>query len=907
MKRFLLVAIPLVAILCWHPAERPALAAEPDERPAPGDSMTFSEKVKAGFPMRWGKLEVHAPWGARYKYEGPNELAAEFDLSRYRTPLQSKIVSRRWKGNAGMYLANEEFLSGFSFWMDLVRGGFPVAHSPALQWVTVLESYWYSRYMLNYVQGRAHMGIHMIHGPYWTLKALDLHEKDRYIRDRGERIPGNKGIMLGFYVPIYCKRTGWPRVFENANPTMLDYKSGDPHFVGPVPTSDTFADPQSDKVYGWGIPAYLVDWRNTQWDGDTIDRTIDLGIVGQTMKKKLVWTRAFFRSTHQGPSPGDPTATVELLGESGESGFLGLALTIGSLNGLLEIKASLIADESGSLGGINPFTYDPAKGLRYVPHEIRPNLIMVGDMPERPNAYHVSDRSSRLWDQASLLWAATDYYDQAFRFQKTLGVDVGVFSLDPPADGGLIEQRTYRVALGLSNLIVRNLAAMHRSPSGVLASKWTPEKKTGDTVSVRDSAMVIEALNDYDQRLAAHAPEAYAELRAKAREMARAQADFLVRVQASDGSFHERYRISDGTGIGKNTRMRAQFFAIRALCAAWNLTSEDLYLQRARRTWNLLNSKYWDEATGLYRSELGRDVVIYTPWDLAAAYGAIRELVLASPAHRARPLLRRFVRFWIQSLDNSGMQMSEDHMTGEASWGIVNADADGDGIPFLAQSHGKYGVAPVPAAKIAINLGGSDNSEFAAIDGEPYVPASLVRATYLPRTHSEEEVILPEVEVTDATYVQRTAIPRWMGWTGRLAPSKKIHIGSNLTGEQIYRQNCAVCHGQRGEGILGFDLKDDMFKFTKDAVVETITKGRFEKGMPSWGESVDDLNVVEGEEKIHLGNVLSEEEIDRVADYIKGDLGKKYKETETYEAYRAHGSAIEVAQVDPKRQRGDEQ
>lgn len=863
-------------------------SAEPDERPAPGEEMTFTEKVKTGFPTRWGKLEIHTPWGTSYKYKGPNEVVEEFDLSSYRSPLESKIVSRRWEGNAGMYLANEEFFSGFCFWIDLVSAGFPVADFPELEWITVREGYWYSRYMLSYVQAQAHMGIHMVQGPYWTLKAREMHRKNRLIRDRGENVPSNKDMLLGFYIPIYAKRTGWPRVFEDANPTMLDYKSGDPHFVGPLPTTDTFDDPQSNKKYGWGIPAYLLDWRNARWSHDSMDTTINIGTVGQTMKKKLVWTRCFFKSNHDGPAPGDPSRTVELLGSSGGEGFRGLALTLGSLNGLLLIKASLIADEDGKLGGVNPLTYDPANGLRYIPHEIRPFLILAGDMPDRPHGYYPRDMSSQLWDQASLLWATTDYYEQCFHFEKTPNVEAAVFSLDPPADGGLIEQTTYRVALGLSNLIVKNLEAMHATDSGILASEWTPKGKTGDEVSVQDSAMIIVALNDYNQRLQSNKRDPYPDLRARAREFAKAQADFLVRVQGSDGSFYERYRISDGAGLGKNSLMRDQFFAIRALTAAWHLSGDDVYMQRARRTWNLLNSTYWHEPSGLYRSQLDNDLITYTPMNLGAAYGAIREFILASPAHRARPMLERYVRFWVQSLNNSGMQMSEDHNTGEISWGHVSSDDDNDGIPFITRSHGRHGIAPVPAGKVVINIGAADSADFHALKGEPYAtPASVTNRYSSPAKAGE--VLLPEIEPVDSSYVTRGEVTRWMGWTARLAPSKKISIGSDHSGEHIFRNNCMICHGQRGEGIFGFDLKDDMFNFPVEEVANTITEGRFEKGMPAWGQGVDDLNIIETEEDLFLGNVLSEEEINRVAEYIKTGLAEKYKQTETYAAYLANG------------------
>jgi hypothetical protein len=621
------------------------------ERPAPGEVMTFSQKVETGWPTRWGKFQMNHPQGSKLSVKGPVEMTDQFDLAPYRTPLDSKIVSRRWTGDS-MYLANEQFYSAHPFWLNLVQGGFPVAHSPQLEWVLLRESYWYSRYTLSHVSAQSRMGIHMVHGPYWQLKALEYHRRNQLIRDRGERVPSGKDMLLGVYAPMYAKRTGWPRIFEDANPTMLDYKSGDPHLTSQLPIADTFADPTSDKRYGWGVPGYFIDWRSNRWNHDTIDTTINMGAVGQIMKKKVAWTRFFFKSTHPGPAYGEPNRNVTQVGSSAGEGFRGIGLFQGALNGMLEIKASLLADEKGRLSGVNPFEYDPTCGLKYIPHEIKPNLIFNGDLPIRPNAYDPKDLSSQLWDQASLLWATADYYDQCFRFQTTSDTPVAVFSTDPPVDGGLIEQRTYRVALGLSNLIVKNMQAMHFS-NGALASEWVPGSGIGNTVSMRDSSMAIVSLIAYDHHLKSNGRDPFPDLRKAARAMAVSHAEFLISVQDPDGSFHERYCIGDGASQGCNTLMRDQFFGIRALCAAYQLTGDAKFLEAAKRTWNLLNTQYWDELNGLYRSDLRSDVAVYTPVDLAAAFGAIREIILASPAHKARPLLERFVRFWVQA-NNSG-------------------------------------------------------------------------------------------------------------------------------------------------------------------------------------------------------------------------------------------------------------
>ncbi|MDG2126671.1 MAG: cytochrome c [Fuerstiella sp.] len=849
--------------------------------PAPGEVMTLTQKVETGWPVRWGEFRMHHPQGSTLKVKGPIEMTDQFDLASYRTPLESTIVSRRWHGES-MYLANEQFYSSHPFWLALVDGGFPVAHSPQLEWILLREAYWYSRYMLSHVSAQSRMGIHMVHGPYWQLKAMEYYRHNRIVRDRGERTPSTKDVFLGVYAPLFSKRTGWPRVFEDANPTMLDYASGDPHLTGQLPVADTFADPMSNKVYGWGVPGYLIDWRSNRWDHDTIDTTINMGVVGQIMKKKLAWTRSFFRKTHEGPGHGEPARLVTQVGASAGDGFRGVNLLLGALNGMLEIKAALLADENGCLGGVNPSAYDPSCGLKYIPHKIKPNLIFNGDLPIRPNAYDPLDLSSQLWDQASLLWALAEYYEQCFRFQTNPDVPVAVFSVDPPVDGGLIEQRTYRVALGLSNLIIKNLQAMHFR-NGALASCWTPDGGPGGTVSMRDSSMAIIALVEYDHHLKSHGRDPYPELRETARAMAMSHAEFLVSVQSPDGSFNERYCIRHGKGKGRQTLMRDQFFGIRALCSAYQMTGDKRFLQAARRTWNLLHTQYWDESTGLYRSDLQSDVAVYTPVDLAVAYAGIREMILTSPSHRAGPLLEHFVRFWVQSLNNSGMQMSEDYNTGEISFGLVRADDDEDGIPFIAASHGAHGVAPIPAGVVAINLGPRNNPRFSCIQGDRHVSCGPVAAFYKPR-FDPSRLLLTEID-TDDSFVQRETLNRWEAMPLRLAPSRQNRIGSDLTGREIFRNNCVVCHGQRGEGIFGASLKYAMSEYSRKAVISTITKGRMAKSMPAWGHGVDDLNIVDTDAELIIGNVLTEEEIERVADYIKTDLATTYMRTLSAESY----------------------
>jgi len=69
---------------------------------------------------------------------------------------------------------------------------------------------------------------------------------------------------------------------------------------------------------------------------------------------------------------------------------------------------------------------------------------------------------------------------------------------------------------------------------------------------------------------------------------------------------------------------------------------------------------------------------------------------------------------------------------------------------------------------------------------------------------------------------------------------------SNLkTGETLFVQNCAACHGQRAQGTVGPNLTDAYWLHggTVKAVFHTITEGVPEKGMISWKKTLNPLQI----------------------------------------------------------------
>ncbi len=67
-----------------------------------------------------------------------------------------------------------------------------------------------------------------------------------------------------------------------------------------------------------------------------------------------------------------------------------------------------------------------------------------------------------------------------------------------------------------------------------------------------------------------------------------------------------------------------------------------------------------------------------------------------------------------------------------------------------------------------------------------------------------------------------------------------------LDGRGLYRAFCVNCHGPRGQGSeMGKELTDDQANgLTDDEIIETITKGRFDKGMMKFGDSLTPAEIV---------------------------------------------------------------
>lgn len=630
------------------------------------------------------------------KVDGPEQVSFE----KYRSPLKASVTDRRFTTKDAMYLANEMELGGFPFLYAATSKGLPFDGD--LSYMTTVESYWYSRYNMEALNTESRCGVHLVQGPYVTEKAI-AQGRANINRDRGEYARSNKGVLEQDILPMYMIRTGFPRRFEDASPLMLAFESCDPHLVRPLDkgvkfqsTENLIRDNDFKQLYGPNFPdtpygagtkgsddwLYRVNYRENfltlRWDPARMSHVVDMGAEGQVLTKLALWAEFFLAGNHH---------DNKLLGITPEDGFRGAVLTLSAVSKMLIMKSAMLYDGK-ELKGADPRTVKP--GSVYFPHRIGVRLRMVGDLPPRAEEFSILDDSSQLFDQASLLWGLSEFYHYADPAEKNNWSKV--FGENTPYDGSLMEQKYIVLAEGLANLVLGTMESKHRSADGTLASEWTPMQGRGAVAKTADLGMAMLALSNYVKVV--HSDPA---LVARAKQLLRSQADLLANSLTADGGAYSGYILDKHEGVAGTPTLLDQGMAIRGLLAAYGTLSDARYRDAALRVFEFMERKLWDEKTGLYRSEADATTSAYTPLNLGAAIGALREVILET---RRPELTERFKRFWVQAINSSGIQQSELEETGATE--LNQPDNDNDGIPRMEYGDGPYGVAPVFASRVEI-------------------------------------------------------------------------------------------------------------------------------------------------------------------------------------------------------------
>lgn len=66
-------------------------------------------------------------------------------------------------------------------------------------------------------------------------------------------------------------------------------------------------------------------------------------------------------------------------------------------------------------------------------------------------------------------------------------------------------------------------------------------------------------------------------------------------------------------------------------------------------------------------------------------------------------------------------------------------------------------------------------------------------------------------------------------------------------GKALFAERCAACHGDAGQGVIGPNLTDNYWLHggKPDKIMHTIRVGVADKGMPAWGESMSDGEIMQ--------------------------------------------------------------
>jgi len=558
--------------------------------------------------------------------------------------MHDNVSDARFTTAVAAYAANELLLSGVPFFEKITQMGLPTDKD--LVSITSEDAYWFSRYILSALTMESGMGLHMLQSQRIILQAEEEGISAKEFYDN--------------FMETVRQRTGLKKPPPGMYPIFVEFSSGEPGLTE------------------------LPDFRNyntLRWNPQKFSKTLSPAALGQTLYNQSLWAEYFLGSKH-----GE-----NLLGNDAVEGYIGSILVAEAVSKMHFLKSEAIYDGE-KLGEVNPFAYE-AK-LLYYPHQIMVELSYPEDMPPKPVSYQVIDPSSRLFDQASLLLGTSEFYH--FSDPKIEDNWDAVFG--SPAEGALFPPQPHRTAKGLSGVVLKNIIAMHFDPvRQTFVSTWANGER-GKTISSLDAGMTLLALaNTYD---AFHDDE---EVRQGAKKMLERQAKFLSEyLQLPDGGFTESYNLVTSAHSESPRTLASQALAIRGLLEAYRLTEDQNYLASALSALNFMNEKLWSSTAKMYRSTEGAELSSYSPLDVAATLGALREIVLVRQDNEA---LNKFKIFFVTALKENGMQLAELEPTGERMSSVrdvMTPDIDGDGIrkPYFAG--GKFGIAPVLAGKIQV-------------------------------------------------------------------------------------------------------------------------------------------------------------------------------------------------------------
>ncbi len=566
-----------------------------------------------------------------------------------------------------------------------------VLNSPdSVAYTLGIENYEYSRYQLGTIVSRSGMGLHMMWGPVIMAKAAMMDSSfDGSITGTPNGFNEDDELIKNI---MHFGMLAHQTPFKNPWPQFAEFISGDPHLPQAVDAEN-----------------FNTDFKTLRWDRSKMDKTLNPAAMGQSLMKQYLWAQDMLGSLHDaddnevdptvsspdsnGSPHFDPNNNV-FYGGDGLDGFIGQVLTAEAINKMKFIMGALAYDGT-SLGGINPATYSPANGLQYFPHKIAITEQMVKEgLPPKLATMEVTDASSELFDQLSLLWGTLNFknmMDPSYTDDSHAAYHY-VFDGDPfpPAASQSGTPGPFDLMKGSSKVLFLNIKTMHfNTEEGTFINT---SNLNGGSVEQGNEISTVNA--GYSLVMLAKFIEEFSgtPLEGMAHDLLVSQANFVIsKLKKSSGGFYNSYTIGVGGDNGEEDVVSIAG-AIRGLYAAFVSANDSTYLTEANSAYTYLISNFYLPSQMAFITNLNTTTAVYTPYNFAIVAGALREASLVGGNSDASIIYTRFFK----KIGNQ-MQLCEAGPTGE-----TGNDSDGDGVPYLPQQ--PDGLPPIFAPQATFDL-----------------------------------------------------------------------------------------------------------------------------------------------------------------------------------------------------------
>lgn len=606
-------------------------------------------------------------------------VAALIGLSQ-QTNAQVEVVNdSTFNTAAQLLLANELFESGEPFAEAL---GYNlddldpmVLNSPdSIAYTAGIENYEYSRYILGTLTARSALGLNMMWSPVVTEKAAMQDDSFDGMFTGGVPNGYKEDDMLMMMMGMFGMHANQTPP-ANAFPQFADFAFGNMHLPQTVAND------------------FQMNFSSLRWDRSKMDMTLNPGAMGQSMWKQYFWAQDMLSAFHDGDDNGieaDGTVTPDSIGNpnfdpnnnvyyggNNLDGYIGQVLTAVSIN-KTKLLISKLAYDGTNLGMVDPATYDPANGIKYFPTKVAVTETMITGLPPQAESFTVTDPTSKLFDQLSLLLATTGFKNM---MNPNDNSDAAHMAYKASFDGNPFPNAMsvtgtpgpFDLMMGTSKVLFLNIMAMHYN--GVEKTFIDEASLNGSgmvvmekTITAENAGYIITALSQFSNEFTG------TPLQPMADGALIAQADYiLANLKDPNGGFFNSYTIDAGAS-GSAKTLAANGALIKGLYAAYQATNNMTYLNEANAAYNYLINNFYMPGIKVFRTTLGETEAVYTPWNLAILSGTLREASLTgSQADADKVYTRVFKTVY------NDMILAEAEQTGE-----TGNDSDGDGIPYIA-------------------------------------------------------------------------------------------------------------------------------------------------------------------------------------------------------------------------------